>query len=48
LLARAAVHQSNFHERCALQGFAIDIGDSREEAQTLSLATDDSFHGRLS
>src|SRR5262252_6230962 len=42
LLVCAAVHQSNFHKRRTIQLFAVDIGDSREEAQSLSLATDDS------
>jgi len=48
LVCAAAVHQSNFHKRRTLQLFAVDIGDSREEAQSLSLATDDSFHRRFS
>jgi hypothetical protein len=42
-----AEYQSNFYKRCTLQPFAVDIGDSCEEAQTLSWATNDCFHRRL-
>src|ERR1700704_1328980 len=44
----SAKQKSNLRQRCTLQRLAIDIGDSCQEAQTLSSAADDCFHGRFS
>ena len=43
-----AKQAANLHQRCTLQRLAIDIANSCEEAQTLSLAADNCFHGSFS
>jgi hypothetical protein len=47
-LRMRSVQKSNFYKGRSLQPLTIDISDSREEAQTLPLATDHRFHRSFS